>query len=169
MGKVFKNVLVGYAGAISRSVDDVVASFANTSNRSIPFGWPVFLDADGVGVVPINEDMTTANDAGRFVGIAVRSPSKTPDVYYDPANVAANSTACYEKGEIVDVLTRGTVVVDATGSNPKPGMPVYFDKTYGSASAMNPDSKIVVPGVFFRSTRDGAGRAEIVITERHLQ
>ena len=135
MGKVFKNVLVGYAGAVSRGVDAVIAPFANTSNRTIPFGWPVFLDADGVGVVPINEDMTTANDAGRFVGIAVRSAAKTPDVYEDPSNVAANSTACYNKGEMVDVLTRGSIVVDATGSNPKPGMPVYFDKTYGSASA----------------------------------
>jgi hypothetical protein len=80
----------------------------------------------------------------------------------------ANSVATYKKGEVMDVLTRGSIVVECTSGTVKPGMPVYFNKMVGAASATSSDLTITVPGVNFRSTRDGSGRAEILVKERHL-
>ena len=165
MGKVYRYNLLGYAGSISRSVDDVVVSLANKDDKDIPFGHPVFMNSDGSGVVGIS----ASSDAGKFVGFTVRSGAKTPDAYDDPDGNGANSTAVYKKGEIMDVLVRGSMTVDCTGSAPKPGMPAYLNKTYGIVSALSSDSTLTVPGIYFRTERDASGRAEIVITERHVQ
>ena len=101
MGKVYKNNVLGYAGGISRSVDDVVESFANADTKEIGFGQPVFLNAEGTGVVGISD----SSDPARFVGITVRSGAKTPNVYEDASGGIANSVATYKKGEVMDVLT----------------------------------------------------------------
>ena len=164
MGKVYKNNVLGYAGGISRSVDDVVESFANADTKELAFGQPVFLNAEGTGVVGISD----SSDPTRFVGITVRSGAKTPNVYEDASGGIANSVATYKKGEVMDVLTRGSIVVECTSGTVKPGMPVYFNKMVGAASATSSDLTITVPGVNFRSTRDGSGRAEILVKERHL-
>ena len=50
MGKVISNFDLGWPGAISRSVDDIVVSLKNNSTAPIPFGAPVFLTDDGSGV-----------------------------------------------------------------------------------------------------------------------
>ena len=52
MGKVITEFDLGWPGAISRSVDDIVISMKNNSTEPIPFGVPVFLSSDGSGVEP---------------------------------------------------------------------------------------------------------------------
>ena len=79
MGKILPTFDLGWPGAISRSVDDIVVSLKNAGSDPIPFGKPVFLTDDGSGVVAfINNGSQTFE---RFVGFAVRSASKTPDTY----------------------------------------------------------------------------------------
>ena len=116
MGKVLSGFPNGWAGAISRAVDDIVEAHGNTSGTAIPFGSPVFLDGDHTGVTGI-----TANaGAETFLGFAVRSPAKTPSVY---GNEEEGSRASYEADEIVDVLVRGSIVLPASGSGILPGKP----------------------------------------------
>ena len=164
MGQVFKNVLVGYPGQVSHSADFVIVPMANMDNRDIPFGFPVFMNPDGTGVVGI----TASSDPAKFLGFAARVPAKTPPVYDDPNMTGENNVAVYKKGDMMDVLVRGSIVVDATGSNPKPGMPVYLNKEYGKAAAVSSESTLTVPGIYFRTVRDTGGRTEITISERHV-
>ena len=49
MGKVLSTFDIGWPGAISRSVDDIVVSLKNAGTDPIPFGAPVFLTSDGEG------------------------------------------------------------------------------------------------------------------------
>ena len=165
MGKVYKYAALGYHGAISRSVDDVVAPFANADTKDIGFGQPVFLNDAGTGVVGIS----ATSSADRFVGFTVRSGAKTPPVYDDPTGKDANSKAVYKQGEMMDVLTRGSIVIGCSGSGPKPGGAVYLHKEYGIASASASDQTLTVPGIYFRSGRDSNGMVEVVVTERHIQ
>ena len=70
MGKVLSNFDLGWSGAISRSVDDIVVSMKNAGEAASPFGAPVFLTAEGDGVTAFN----TANPQAfaKFVGFAIR-------------------------------------------------------------------------------------------------
>ena len=164
MGKVYRYNILGYPGAISHSADFVVIPRVNKSEADIPFGAPVFLNSDGSGVVGIS----ASSEAAKFVGFAVRSGAKTPGVY-DPDADGSNSNAVYKPGEVMDILVRGSMTVNCTGSAPKPGMPAYINKTYGIVSALSSDSTLTVPGIQFLSERDSAGHAEILLLERHLQ
>ena len=159
MGKVYKNNVTGYAGGISHTYDEVVIASVNASSGSIGFGQPVFLNAEGTGVVPITE----STDVSRFVGIAVRSGAKTPDVYEDPTGGIANSVASYRKGEVMDVLVRGCITVECTSGT------FHFNKMVGAASATASDLTITVPDIYFKTSRDGSGRAEILLTKRNIQ
>ena len=163
MGQVFKNVLVGYPGEVSHSGDRLVKAYANMDNRDIPFGFPVFMNADGTGVVGIS----ASSDPAKFVGFAARVGSKTPPVYDDPNMTGENNVAVYKKGDMMDVLVKGSIVVDATGSNPKPGMPVYLNKEYGKAAAVSSESTLTVPDIYFGTVRDTGGRTEIIVSKRH--
>ena len=77
MGKVIERFSNGVAGAISRSVDDIVISVKNAGETEIPFGTPVFL-ASG-GAVPFNT--ASPQDFDAFLGFAIRDADKTPDAY----------------------------------------------------------------------------------------
>ena len=76
MGKILSYFDIGFAGAISRSVDDVVVSLKNAGTDPIPFGAPVFLTDSGEGVVGFVTGGSQTFE--RFVGFAVRSAGKTP-------------------------------------------------------------------------------------------
>ena len=164
MGKVYKYAALGYAGEISRAVDDVVESFANADNKDIGFGQPVFLNDAGTGCVGISSSST----ADKFVGITVRSGAKTPSVYDDPTGKDANSKAVYRPGEMMDVMKRGNIIMACSGSGPKPGNPVHFNKEYGIASASASDNTLTVPGINFHSGRDSNGMVEVSINEKHI-
>ena len=158
MGKVLKNFTNGYAGAISRSLDDVVVALANKSNNPLAFGVPVALNGDKNGVVPFDGSTHTAAD---FVGVTVRNPSKTPDAY------GAN-TGSYAAGEMVDVLVRGHIVVKLAGSDPMIGDAVSIQKTTGGFAVGSGDSYVAIPTLRLTATPDADGMAEILLTTRNL-
>ena len=66
MGKVLSTFDIGWPGAISRSVDDIVISKKNGGSTAIPFGAPVFLTADGEGVVAYDPDASRRSPSGRL-------------------------------------------------------------------------------------------------------
>lgn len=153
-GKVLTFATNGYPGTISRSIDDVVESFANAeSTDPILFGYPVVLDATNNGVVNISADNTDV------IGIAVRV-AKTNETYGldDPK---------YMPKQMVDVIKRGTVVVHVDNGSPVAGGKVYIVKATGKIRTSADSSNTVeMAGWKFKGGKDANGNAEIVLTER---
>ena len=162
MGKVLSDFTNGYPGAISRAVDDIVASFVNKeSSASIPFGGPVMMKTDGKGVLnftctiaPAAETVTT------ILGIAVRSGDKTPDTY-------GSNLASYAPGELTDVITRGSVVVPVASGNPKPGGKVYWSSS-GFTPTYTQYAVAEITNMRWKSDKDANNCAEVVLTERMI-
>ena len=158
MGKVLSNFTNGFAGAIARSVDDIVIAMANKGESPIAFGRPVALGEDKDGVVPFDGSTHTAAD---FVGVAVRNPSKTPDAY-------GSNTGSYAAGEMVDILVRGHIVVKLAGSDPMIGDAVSIQKSTGGFAVGSGDSYVALPTVTLTAAPDADGMAEILLTTRNL-
>ena len=160
MGKVLSTFEMGYAGAVSRSIDNIIVALPNCDSSAIVFGAPVFLSSDKKGAV----NASASSTAAVFLGFAVRSASKTPDTY-------GSSLAEYAPGELTDVITRGSVIVATDGSC---GM---GDQVYLNPSTMHltpqassgGNANIALPGVRYRSPRDSSGMAEILLTTRNIQ
>lgn len=133
MGKVLSTFDIGYAGAVSRSMDDIVIAMKNAGTDPIPFGAPVFLAADGDGVVAFDPDASPAQTFASFVGFAVRDPSKTPDTYpagQDMSSIRGTQAGQYNAKGVVDVLVRGSIAVE-TAVGFLPGGNVYLRKADG--------------------------------------
>ena len=158
MGKVLSNFLHGYAGAISRSLDDVVVAMPNKSEGTIAFGCPVALDEDRIGIVPFDPATHTTAD---FLGITVRIPSKTPDTYGD-------SVGAYGKDELADVLVRGHIVVKTASNAAKLGDPVTIRKSDGAFSVETGDGFIALPNVHVSGATDSAGCMEVLLNIRNI-
>ena len=158
MGKVLSNFLNGYAGAIARSLDDVVVTLANRSGAALPFGVPVGFSADHGGIVRFDPASHTGND---FIGVTVRNPSKTPDTY-------GGNTGSYADKELVDVLVRGKIVVKMAGSGAVPGTKVNILNSTGGFTVAYGDTAIPLNNVHISCAPDGAGMAEIVLNTRNL-
>ena len=156
MGKVLKSFTHGFVGAISRSLDDVVTAFANKSSGDIAFGVPVALDSTKKGIVPFDPSTHTAAD---FVGITVRTPSKTPDVY-------GQNVGKYAEDDIVDVLTRGHIVVEIAGDG-ELGDAVTILAAGGFTTAAADTGDVALGNVRVSAAKDG-GLAEVVLTTRNL-
>ena len=165
MGKVCAAFTPGWPGSISRSADDIVVALASReSEAEIAFGAPVWLADAGSGV----RNWVSGDTLEGFVGFAVRVPAKTPRVYPLGAADEAGSRGSWQPGEPVDVLVRGSIVVD-TGGSPVPGGQVYLNPATGKITASpgsNPAS-LELTGCRFRGESDSRGRAEIVIGVRH--
>ena len=148
----------GFPGAVSRSKDDVIISMRNASGADIPFGTPVFQVAGERSCRPYTGDASQAN----FLGFSVRIPAKTPDTY-------GSSTACFAANEPVDILVRGSMVLDFAGTA-SPGSPVYLRKA-DSKLVTTPGAEgttLQLPNVTVRTTRDTNRCAEVVITKRNV-
>ena len=158
MGKVLSSFNHGYAGAIARSVDDIVISLANKSDESIPFGAAVALDEDKTGIIPFDASTHTGAD---FVGITVRNPSKTPDAY------GANE-GFYAADDLVDVLVRGHIIVRMSSGSPALGKAVSIAKSNGAFTVNTGDSYVALPNVRTSAEKDSTGMVEIVLTERNI-
>ncbi len=160
MGKVLDTFTNGYAGAISRSVDDVVIPLSNTDTAALDYGVPVVYDAAKTGGVKFTSDSVAAD----FIGITVRSASKTPSTY-------GSNVSSYAPGEMMDVLVRGSTVVPVSGGTPAPGGAVYVVKASGafSAAAGEDNSTVLLTNARFRSVKDKNNQAEIVLLDRNLQ
>ena len=158
MGKVLSTFQHGFAGAIGRNLDDVVVALANKSGEAIPFGTPVVLSSDQTGVIPFDGDTHTADD---FVGVTVRNPSKTPDTY-------GSDTADYAANDIVDVLTRGHIVVELDASGAKMGDAVAIDKSTGGFTTGTGNTVVPLTNVHLSAAPDSLGMAEILVNTRNI-
>ena len=169
MGKVLQIFGHGQPGSISRSVDDIVISIRNASDKDIAFGAPVFLGDDGA------EPFSTANpqDFTTFLGFAVRVADKTPDTYpQGQFNDCAGEgeVGCWKAGDVMEVLVRGSVAIplSATGS---PGGNVYIRKSDGklTASAGASGSSVLLENVRIRRSRDAfSSCCEAVVNKRNI-
>lgn len=160
-----KSLLRGFAGTISRQIDAVVEALINKeASAPIEFGAPVVLKSDGSGVV----NWGSSNVATDFIGIAVRE-IKTENTY-------GQADAKYNAGDVVDVLTRGSISVkcvkDSTAtSEPKKNGVVYVRKATGAfvaaAEGSSGANTIALNGVVWaQNGLDANGIAEIVILDR---
>lgn len=151
-GKVY-SITNGFPGTISRSIDDVVESFANVGANAIEFGKPVSLKAANNGVENVSADNT------EIIGIAVRV-AKTNDTY-------GSDDPKYKVGEMVDVIKRGSVVVPVSTGSPAAGGTVYVVKATGAIRTTADSSNTVEMSAWkFKGAKDANGNAEIVLTER---
>ncbi len=159
MGKVLKEFKNGYAGAVSRSVDDIIISLRNASGGEIAFGAPVFLVP---GEKACRGFINGTSTAETFLGIAVRLPEKTPETY-------GSSLGCYKANEPVEILVRGSTVLNME-SVAVPGDSVYIRKADGKLvnAAGSEGTTLQLPNVTVRTSRDTARRAEVVITKRNI-
>ena len=169
MGKVLQIFGHGQPGSISRSVDDIVISIRNASDKDIPFGAPVFLGDDGA------EPFSTANpqDFSTFLGFAVRVADKTPDTYpvgqFNDGG-SEGEVGKWKAGDVMEVLVRGSVAIalSATGS---PGGNVYIRKSDGklTATAGASGSTVLLENCRVRNPRTGySGCAEVVVNKRNI-
>ena len=172
MGKVLSTFDIGWPGAISRSVDDIVVSLKNSGAAPIPFGDPVFLTDDGEGVVGFVDNGSQTFE--RFVGFAVRSPSRTPDTYpasQDMSVTAGEQAASWNPGEVVEVLVRGCIAV-RTSAGFGAGGRVYIRKSDGVLvpNAGAEGSTLLLENVRIRQPQEGIGPcSEVVVTSRNIQ
>ena len=159
MGQVLSQFKSGFPGTVSRSIDNVIQSHRNASDGEIPFGTPVFHVAGECACKPYNASATEEN----FLGIAVRAGDKTPKTY-------GESTASFAAGELVDVLVRGSVVMNFGNATALPGSKVYLRKSDGGLQTIPgaDGSTLLIPGAVVRTARDGSGCAEVVLTRRNL-
>lgn len=159
MGKVLKKFTNGFVGAASRSIDNVIISTKNGASAEIPFGAPVFLKAGENACQPFNESTSTE---ANFMGFAVRVPDKTPDTY-------GSDTASFAANDPVEVLVRGSVVLQFSGSV-NPGSSVYIRKSDGVlvTDAGASGSTLQLPGVTVRTVSDGSNRAEVILKTRNI-
>ena len=174
MGKVLSTFDIGWPGAISRSVDDIVVSLRNAGSDPIPFGAPVFLVADGEGVVAYDPNASPAHTFASFVGFAIRVAGKTPDTYparQDMSSIRNDQSGVWNTNEPVEVLVRGTIAVE-TSVGFLPGGDVYLRKEDGALvpEAGEEGETFLLENVKMR-TPQGNNRpcSEVLITTRNIQ
>lgn len=119
-----KKLNLGYIGKVTRDADLIIDSrvVSDTDGEfPIKFGAPVYLNTDNTyrGILPT--DTTIA----KFAGIAVAEVKQSTS-YVDGA-------AQYEKNQVCDVITRGTVIVPVSGT-PTAGGKVYLRYTTDGAA-----------------------------------
>lgn len=149
-GKVLKWTN-GYPGQVSRSIDDIIESFANSDTNPIVFGAPVALVSGNV--------QNTSADNTDIIGIAART-IKTEQTY-------GGHDAKYMPNEMVDVIKRGSVCVTVSTGSPAAGGTVYVVKATGAIRTTADSSNTVeMSGWRFKGPKDSNNVAEIVLTER---
>lgn len=158
MGKVLSAFSNGFAGAIARSIDDVVISLGSKADDALPFGAAVALSDDKTGVVPFDPATHTGAD---FLGISVRNPSKTPDTY-------GASVGSYAPNDPVDVLVRGHIVIKLSGTATL-GAQVGIRKDQGTfVPFSDADTQVALPNVRVSGVPDSSRMTEVVLTNRNL-
>lgn len=149
-GKVL-NLTNGYAGQVSRSIDDIIESLANADTNPIAFGSPVALVSGNV------KNVSADNLA--IIGIAART-IKTEETY-------GQGDAKYKPGEMVDVIKRGSVSVLVSNGSPSAGGTVHIVKATGAIrTSQDSTNTVEMTGWKFKGGKDSNNIAEIVLTER---
>ena len=158
MGKVLSSFNHGWPGTIARSVDDIVISMPNLSDKPIAYGMPVVLSDNKDGVIPFDCDLYYPQD---FIGVTVRTPSKTPAEY-------GSSEGSYAPGEMVDILVRGHITVQISKGIPDVCDTVAIEKATNLFAGGSGQDYIVLPNAIFSATKDDNMRIEILLKERNL-
>lgn len=150
-GKVLK-FTNGYPGAVTRSIDDIIESFANgEASDPILFGAPVALNAGKVVNVS-----ATYNDV---IGVAVRTV-KTEETY-------GGNDPQYKAKDMVDVIKRGTVaMVVPAALTVAAGDPVFIVKATGALAKAADSTNTVATGWKFKGPKDDNNVVEVVLCER---
>ena len=93
---------------------------------------------------------------------AARAAVKAPDVY-------GSSEASYSVGDPVDVLVRGSVILQFTAAV-VPGSAVYIRKADGAlvTEAGAEGTTLALPNVTVRTASDSSNRAEVVLSKRNI-
>ena len=164
MGKVQARFGNGFAGAVSRSIDDIIISVKNAGAADIPFGAPVFLSDNGAVLF----DISDPQEFDKFLGFAVRVADKTPDVY--PADQTGTPTAgVWHPGDVMEVLVRGNIAIELATSGVFGGK-VYIRKSDGklTTTAGSSGSTIQLENVRVHRPRDINGTiAEVTVNKRN--
>lgn len=156
-GKVLNALSKGFAGTVSRSVDEIIESFVNKDTVAIPFGAPVALSSNGVVIAK-----SAASNAPTVIGVAVRI-AKTNDTY-------GTDDAKYNVNELVDVIKRGTVSVKCVSGTPALGGDVYFN-TAGEFTAEATTSSVAntkIANAVWKTGADSNKIAEVALLTRKL-
>ena len=169
MGKVLQIFGHGQPGSISRSVDDIVISIRNASDKDIAFGAPVFLGDDGA------EPFSTANpqDFTTFLGFAVRVADKTPDTYPQGQfndGAGEGEVGCWKAGDVMEVLVRGSISLATTVSGGKGGK-LYIRKSDGmlTGTAGASGTTVCLENCRIRAPRTGSTTCgEVVVSTRNI-
>lgn len=152
----------GFLGSIARHGDEFSrARLIKEGTGAIPFGAPVFLNADGTV-----QGASAAATADKFAGVAIRKV-KSATEYFAPER------ARYEEKTTCDILERGSIIVDCPTGVPTAGGDVYVRiVTNGareagefSADAVAGET-IKLEGVKFGGAKDTKNAVELVIVER---
>ena len=165
MGKVQAYFGNGNAGAVSRSIDDIIISVRNAGSVDIPFGAPVFMTSDGA--VPF--DLTTPQEFTSFLGFAVRVADKTPDEY-PSGQFGTQPQGVWHPGDVMEVLVRGSIAIPLSASGSAGGK-LYIRKSDGrmTASAGAAGTTVLLENVRIRNPRaNGAACCEAVINKRNI-
>ena len=166
MGKVQNVFGFGNAGAVTRSIDDVIIAVRNASNNDIAFGAPVFMT--DYGAVPF--DTTNPQDFTTFLGFAVRVADKTPETY--PAGQFSDPPAAvWKAGSVMEVLVRGSIALATNQAGIKGGK-LYIRKSDGklTTSAGSSGTTVLLENVRIRNPRnDWSSCCEAVVLERNVQ
>lgn len=165
MGKVQEVFGIGSAGAVTRSIDDIIISVRNAGGTDIPFGAPVFMTTDGA--VPFN--LTTPQEFASFLGFAVRVADKTPDTYAT-GQFGNPPEGVWHPNDTMEVLVRGGIAVTlvANGTN---GGKVYIRKSDGKLTpeAGSSGTTVLLENVRIRNHRNTYGPcAEVIVNKRNI-
>lgn len=152
-----KTLPFGFRGNVARTPDTIIQAFTNVGASAIPYGAPVVYDATNKGVRAV----ASTDTAAAIIGIAVRHIGQphadSPDGYY------------YAAKETVDVLVRGTIVVElkATTGIAARGQ-VYVDPTDGEFTPVSTDNLAMPNTKFTTGEYDGDKIAEVTILSRSI-
>ena len=166
MGKVQASFGNGSAGAVSRSIDDIIISVKNAGAVEIPYGAPVFLGQDGA--VPFSTE--SPQDFSSFLGFAVRVADKTPDTYPSGQNNDSFSeSGVWHAGDVMEVLVRGSIALPLAATGTRGGK-VYVVKATGALTPTAGESGTTVElqNVRIRNPKDASGCCEAVVSKRNI-
>ena len=159
-----KTLDFGYRGTVSRTPDTVIQAYQNVGSDNILFGEPVVYDATYGGV---RKSGTSDTDSTGIIGIAVRRLG-------DPCADSAMGWY-YKQGDTVDVLVRGSVVVETRAQTSIAARgPVYVANGNNSTAAgdiycASGSGLVQVPNAIFTTGKYDANKcAEVTITERKV-
>ena len=169
MGKVLRYFGYGEAGTPTRSIDEIIISIRNASDRDIEFGEPVFMTENGA--VPFSID--SPQEFADFLGFAVRAAAKTPDEYPRGQNNSASADGehgTWHTGDLMEVLVRGSLAVPTNVSGARGGR-VYIRKSDGkvTGTAGASGTTLLLENCRIRAPRNGSTScAEIIVNKRNI-